>query len=104
MWAALKRTLRHRQVEIQAFDPIFHFGVSLKPESVPVDVKVLMIGTRQIYRLLHALDEDFKKIFKVKAEMAMSIATSERRSCSNYASFDAQEAARTTTRLPPFHA
>ena len=59
VWAALKRTLRHRQVEIQSFDPVFLVGVSIKPEPVPVDVKVLMIGTRQIYRLLYALDEDF---------------------------------------------
>jgi ATP-dependent Lon protease len=72
VWAALKRTLRHRQVEIQTFDPAFLFaGVSLNPEPVPIDVKVVMIGTRQIYSLLYALDEDFKKIFKVKAEFAM---------------------------------
>ena len=71
VWAALKRTLRHRQVELQSFDPGFLFsGVSLKPEPVPIDVKVVMIGTRQIYRLLYAVDEDFKKIFKVKAEFA----------------------------------
>ena len=72
VWAALKRTLRHRQVEVQSFEPILLFtGVSLKPEPVPIDVKVVMIGTNQIYRLLYALDEDFKKIFKVKAEFAM---------------------------------
>jgi lon-related putative ATP-dependent protease len=71
VWAALKRTLRHRQVEIQSFDPAFLFsGVSLKPEPVPIDVKVVMIGTRQIYALLFAHDEDFKKIFKVKADFA----------------------------------
>ncbi len=71
VWAALKRTLRHRQVEIRLFDPIHLFsGVSIKPEPAAVDVKVLMIGTRQIYRLLHALDEDFTKIFKIKAEFA----------------------------------
>jgi ATP-dependent Lon protease len=72
VWTALKRTLRHRQVEIQSFDPAFLYaGVSLKPEPVPIDVKVVMIGTRQIYGLLYAHDEDFKKIFKVKAEFAM---------------------------------
>jgi len=71
VWAALKRTLRHRQVDIQAFDPILLVtGVSLAPEPVPIDVKVLVIGTHQIYRLLYAVDEDFKKIFKIKAEFA----------------------------------
>ena len=71
VWAALKRTLRHRQVEIQSFDPIsLVSGVSLAPEPVPIDVKVVVIGTDQIYHLLYAMDEDFKKIFKIKAEFA----------------------------------
>jgi ATP-dependent Lon protease len=72
VWAALKRTLRNRKVEIQAFDPMNMLaGVSMKPEPVPIDVKVVMIGTSHIYRLLHAVDEDFKKVFKVKAEFAV---------------------------------
>jgi lon-related putative ATP-dependent protease len=72
VWAALKRTLRNRSVEIQSFDPLQLFAsVSLKPEAVPIDVKVVMLGTRHIYHLLYNLDEDFKKIFKVKAEFAM---------------------------------
>jgi ATP-dependent Lon protease len=72
VWATLKRTLRNRVVEIRAFDPLNLFAsVSLKPERVPIDVKVLMIGTHQIHRLLYALDEDFKKIFKVKADFTV---------------------------------
>jgi len=72
VWAALKRTLRNRSVEIQSFDPLQLFAsVSLKPEAVPIDVKVIMLGTRHIYHALYNLDEDFKKIFKVKAEFAM---------------------------------
>jgi ATP-dependent Lon protease len=72
VWAALKRTLRTKKVEIQTFDPLYMFSAtSLKPEPAPIDVKVLMIGTRHIYRLLYRLDEDFKKIFKVKAEFTV---------------------------------
>ena len=72
VWAALKRTLRTRSVEIQSFDPFFVFSAnSVKPEQVPIDVKVVMIGTRHIYNVLYRLDEDFKKIFKVKAEFAV---------------------------------
>jgi ATP-dependent Lon protease len=72
VWAALKRTLRNRSVEIQSFDPLQLFAsVSLKPQAVPIDVKVIMLGTRHIYHLLYNLDEDFKKIFKVKSEFAM---------------------------------
>jgi lon-related putative ATP-dependent protease len=71
VWIALKRSLRNSNVEIQVFDPLHIIvGVALKPEPAPIDVKVLVIGTPHIYSLLHGLDEDFKKIFKVKAEFA----------------------------------
>ena len=42
--------------------------VSLKPESIPLNVKVLLIGDSEIYHTLLALDPDFRKLFKVKAE------------------------------------
>jgi ATP-dependent Lon protease len=101
VWAALKRTLRHRQVEIQSFDPAFMFGgVSLKPEPVPIDVKVVMIGTRQIYGLLYAHDEDFKKIFKVKAEFAMQTPLSDDE-MTNYACLIHKRVRE--EELPPFH-
>jgi len=87
VWAALKRSLRNRRVEIQAFDPL-HFlaGLSLKPEPAPIDVKVVLIGTRFIYRVLFAHDEDFKKIFKVKADFALHTPLSEAE-LRNYACF-----------------
>ncbi len=87
VWPALKRTLRTRVLEIQSFDPFNIFsGVSLKPEPIPIDVKVVLIGTRQIYRLLYALDEDFKKIFKVKADFALETPRSAEE-LRNYAAF-----------------
>jgi lon-related putative ATP-dependent protease len=101
VWAALKRTLRNRSVEMQVFDP-FHVisGVSLKPEPAPIDVKVVMIGTRHIYRLLYALDEDFKKIFKVKAELARWTPLSDEE-LTNYACFVHKKVL--DDDLPPFH-
>ena len=42
--------------------------ISLKPEPIPLNVKVLLIGDANIYHTLLALDPDFKKLFKVKAE------------------------------------
>ncbi len=101
VWAALKRTLRTCKVEIQAFDPMnMMAGNAIKPEPVPIDVKVIMIGTRHIYRLLHRHDEDFTKIFKVKAEMAMTIPRSEQELL-NYASFIHKKTQ--DDELPPFH-
>jgi lon-related putative ATP-dependent protease len=70
VWPALKRTLRNRQLEITGGDPYSAlFGaVGLKPEPVDIDLKVIMIGDPQIYSLLAGADEDFKKVFKVRAD------------------------------------
>ena len=40
----------------------------MKPEPVDVDVKVVIVGDAYLYQLLYFYDEDFKKIFKVKAD------------------------------------
>ena len=42
--------------------------ISLKPEPIPLDVKVLLLGNAEIYHTLLALDPDFRKLFKIKAE------------------------------------
>ncbi len=69
VWQALKRTLRNGVIDIQAFDPFYIFTTSaLKPEPISIDVKVIMIGSQWLYYLLFYHDEDFKKIFKVKAD------------------------------------
>jgi lon-related putative ATP-dependent protease len=69
VWLALKRTLRNRRVEMQSFDPFYLFASSaLKPEPIDIRVKVVMIGESYIYDTLFYVDEDFKKIFKIKAD------------------------------------
>lgn len=68
-WDALKRAIKTREVKIE--DPGEFFGFSttgLRPQPVPVDVKVVMVGPPMIYHLLQAYEEDFQKIFKVKAD------------------------------------
>lgn len=68
-WYALKRCLRTRKVDITAYDPYSLFGVTaLKPEPIDINVKVIMIGDAFLYTLLATYDEDFKKIFKVRAD------------------------------------
>lgn len=46
--------------------------ISLKPEPVPINLKVLLIGSTAIYHTLLALDPDFKKLFKIKVEFEES--------------------------------
>ncbi len=69
VWPTLKRTLRNQTMEIQNFASLFLFSTSrLKPEPIKIDVKVIMIGDSYLHNLLYTKDEDFKKIFKIKAE------------------------------------
>lgn len=101
VWPALKRTLRTRVLEIRAHEPLSFFpGIALKPEPIPLDVKVILIGTPQIYRLLYALDEDFKKIFKIKADFALDTPRSDIE-LGNYACFVHKKC--NDDGLPPFH-
>lgn len=65
----LKRTLKFNQATIQSFDPFSFFSsTSLTPEPIDIDVKVVLIGDKEIYHVLFSLDEDFRKIFKVLAD------------------------------------
>lgn len=69
VWNTLKRTLRYQTLEIQNFMSIYFVSTSrLKPQPISIDVKVVMIGDSHIYNLLYYMDEDYKKIFKIKAE------------------------------------
>ena len=68
VWPVLKRTLREGVLEIQTDPFSFLFTASVKPEKIPVKIRVIMIGEPEIYDIVHWYDEDFQKIFKVKAE------------------------------------
>jgi lon-related putative ATP-dependent protease len=69
VWQNLKRTLRNGLLEIQPLESgLFGASSALKPEPIEIDVKVVMIGDAYIYSLLYEQDDDFKKIFKVRAD------------------------------------
>ena len=68
VYHTLKRNLRNRVTEIQPQEWLLGPTSTLKPEPIPLSVKVILIGTEYIYRLLFLRDEDFAKVFKVKAE------------------------------------
>jgi ATP-dependent Lon protease len=69
VWQDLKRTLRTRLIDIQTYEPLFGFSAaSLKPEPIEINVKVIMIGETELYNLLYFRDNDFKKIFKIRAD------------------------------------
>jgi lon-related putative ATP-dependent protease len=74
-WEALKRSLKDRHVRIE--EPGTQLSlvstITLEPEAIPLDVKIVLIGNPLLYYLLHAHDEDFQKLFKVKADFDITM-------------------------------
>ena len=69
-YEALKKALRIKELSIEntADQRSSMVLVSLKPEPIPLDLKVILIGNSNIYQTLLAMDSDFKKLFKIKVE------------------------------------
>ncbi len=71
-WEGLKRVLRDGCIRI--VDLGSQLGllstITLEPEPIPLETKIVLIGTPLLYYLLRAYDEDFAKLFKVRAEFA----------------------------------
>jgi lon-related putative ATP-dependent protease len=87
-WEALKRALLAREVRIENLaeqsSPIP--TATLRPEPVPLDVKVVLIGQPALYHLLYQADEDFRDVFKVKADFAPDMEWNDEH-VANYAAF-----------------
>ena len=67
-WHMIKRALRTGQVQIESGDEHQGSPRTLRPQPVGIDTKVILIGTTELYQTLLDSDDDFPKIFKVKAE------------------------------------
>jgi lon-related putative ATP-dependent protease len=69
-WEGLKRALRNDEIQIES--PGQALGlirtVTLEPEAIPLDVKIVIVGERLLYYLLDALDPDMDRLFKVMAD------------------------------------
>ncbi|MDD4859394.1 MAG: AAA family ATPase [Dehalococcoidales bacterium] len=76
VWPTLKRVIKTKEARIE--DPFEQLGLmapqGLKPQPMPVNVKVVLIGDPNLYRLLAEYDEDFWEIFKVKADFDYEVA------------------------------
>lgn len=69
-WEAFKRVLRNQELAIDSSRDIAQpvTIASLKPEAVPINLQVILIGSEMHYQQLSSMDADFKKLFKVKAD------------------------------------
>lgn len=69
-WDGLKRALKSKEVRIENIYQLMGFmgTLSLEPEPMPLDVKVILLGHRRIYYLLCELDPEFSELFKIAAD------------------------------------
>ncbi len=69
-WEGLKRALQSREIRIESLGQILSLvsTVSLEPEPIPLDVKIVLFGDRLFYYLLEQYDPDFGELFKVIAD------------------------------------
>lgn len=87
-WETLKRSLKCKALCIENFGEQYRAIPSsvIKPEPIPLDVKVVLIGNPLIYYLLQRFDEDFDKLFKIKADFDVQMDRT-KNTVQKYASF-----------------
>lgn len=91
-WQALKRTVKNYSIAITDLSEEFsHVSVkTLDPEPIPLDVKVIIIGNLQTYFALLSYDEEFRKLFKVKADFSTDMPLN-KKNIKNYARYIAKQ-------------
>ncbi|MFZ3066216.1 MAG: ATP-binding protein [Nitrospirota bacterium] len=73
-WDALKRIIKKNEAKIEDVGELYGFvSGGLKPEPIPVNVRIVAMGSPLFYNLLYTYDEDFRKIFKVKADFDVEV-------------------------------
>ncbi len=74
-YESLKRALRAREIRIESVEQMLSLAstISLEPESIPLDIKVVLVGEPMIYYLLQQHDPDFAELFKVPVDFEDSV-------------------------------
>jgi predicted ATP-dependent protease len=75
VWEGLKRVIRTKEVRVE--DPMEQFSFftpqGMRPQPMPVEIKIVVMGDDNLYQLLSAYDEDFWEMFKVKADFDFQV-------------------------------
>jgi predicted ATP-dependent protease len=79
VWEGLKRVIRTKEAGVE--DPLEQFSFltpqGMRPQPVPVELKIVVMGDDNIYQLLSLYDEDFWEMFKVKADFDYQVQRTE---------------------------
>ena len=70
VWDGIKRALRSKELQINSLEREVTLSgtISLEPEAIPLDVKIILFGDRETYMLLQNYDPEFEELFKVTAD------------------------------------
>jgi len=70
VWDGIKRALRSRELQINSLEREVTLSgtISLEPEAIPLDIKIILFGDRETYLLLQSYDPEFEELFKVTAD------------------------------------
>ena len=81
VWSKLKEVLRtgRAQLENPAEQLMLFPTATLTPEAIDLDIKVVLVGTPDVHRLLYALDEDVRELFRVRVEFDVDVPWSDDR-------------------------
>jgi len=73
-WEGLKRTLYAKEIRMQSLERMLSMvsTVTLEPEAIPLNVKVVLVGNRYLYYLLKTYDPEFNELFKATADFSES--------------------------------
>jgi lon-related putative ATP-dependent protease len=75
VWEALKRSLQTKRLDIEDVPEESAFGTtSLRPQPIPLEVKVILLGSYEAFEMLQNYDSKFNKIFKVRADFDQEVA------------------------------
>jgi predicted ATP-dependent protease len=68
-WDALKRIIKKNEVKVEDVAELYGLSTGgIKPDPIPISLKIIMLGSPWLYYLLYYYDEDFRDIFKVKSD------------------------------------
>jgi lon-related putative ATP-dependent protease len=69
-WASLKRALNAGEIRIETLEQLLTMAstVSIQPDPIPLDVKIVLLGPPSLYYLLSSVDDDFTELFKIAAD------------------------------------
>lgn len=74
-WDALKRTLANAEAQVENIGESYRTVpiTTLKPEPIPVRIKIILIGSPAIHQTLYSYDENFRELFKIRADFASAM-------------------------------